>query len=103
MTAGYRDKARDQLPSVLDIRRAFASWRLRSARSCESILQAGKELASQPTWTKRIGVWHRGCSQISACVPPPQSEAPQSGAPEQENVPENRPQTNRLNRVRRNL
>ena len=34
---GYRDKARDQLPSVLEIRRAFVSGRLRSVRTCESI------------------------------------------------------------------
>jgi hypothetical protein len=34
---GYRDKARDQLPSVLDIRLASVSGRLRSVQTCESI------------------------------------------------------------------
>jgi hypothetical protein len=44
----YRDKARDRLPSVLDIRRAFVSGRLKSVCTCESVLQARKELASEP-------------------------------------------------------
>jgi hypothetical protein len=51
MTIGasaHRDKARDQLPSVLDIRRAFVSRRLGSFRTCESIPHARKELALQP-------------------------------------------------------
>jgi len=33
----YCDKARDQLPSVLDIRRASVSGRLRSVQTCEPI------------------------------------------------------------------
>ena len=35
--SGRRDKARDRLPPVLDIRRASVSGRLRPVRTCESI------------------------------------------------------------------
>src|ERR1700722_5352268 len=44
-SSSRRDKARDQLPAVLDIRRASVSGRLRAVQGCESIPSCQERLS----------------------------------------------------------